>query len=487
MFKKIKAFLFENTSNKQTVAKNTIWLSISNFGGRLIKAAIVIYAARALGTAEYGVFSYAVTLAGFMSLFMDPGINAVLMRDASRSSEEERVSIFSATIIIKTLLLLFGIGVIIFAGPYFSTLPGAKALLPAVAIILAFDTFREFFSSFIRAKEKMEWDAGIFIFTNIAIVAFGYLALRMSPTALALGWGYAIGTTLGAIAVIVVLQKQIREALSHFSRTRVLPILQSAWPFAIAGALGLLFTNSDILIISWMRTASDVGIYSAAIRIIQILYLIPGILQMSTLPLLSRLAKHDKQKFRLVLERTVSLLFMISIPLTIGGMILGTSIMSFIFGSAFVSGGLAFSILAASLVVDFSGAVIVNAIFAYEDQKSLIITAAVGGVSNILFDLLLIPRFGIAGSAAATLIAQTLDNSLLWYLMKRANHFEVFPYLKKISLASIVMAIVTGGSLLLHINLILNIILSTIVYVGVLKLLREPLLGDIRAIISSGV
>ena len=42
MFKKIKAFLFKNTTAKQTIAKNTFWLSISNFGGRLIKAIIII-------------------------------------------------------------------------------------------------------------------------------------------------------------------------------------------------------------------------------------------------------------------------------------------------------------------------------------------------------------------------------------------------------------------------------------------------------------
>ena len=90
MFKKIKAFLFENTTTKQTVAKNTIWLSISNFGGRLIKAIIIIYAARVLNTDGYGVFSYAITLAGFLTLFMDPGINGILMRNYAKAGEKER-------------------------------------------------------------------------------------------------------------------------------------------------------------------------------------------------------------------------------------------------------------------------------------------------------------------------------------------------------------------------------------------------------------
>lgn len=94
MWQRIKSFLFENKTAKQTVAKNTVWLSISNFGGRLIKAVIIIYAARILGAAGYGVFSYAVTLAGFFGLFVDPGINSVLIREGSKASPEERKSLF---------------------------------------------------------------------------------------------------------------------------------------------------------------------------------------------------------------------------------------------------------------------------------------------------------------------------------------------------------------------------------------------------------
>ena len=101
MFQKIKNFLFKNITAKQTVAKNTVWLSISQFGARIIKAAIVIYAARVLGAAGYGVFSYAITLAGFFGIFVDPGINSVLIRDGAKATPTERQSLFSTTLIMK--------------------------------------------------------------------------------------------------------------------------------------------------------------------------------------------------------------------------------------------------------------------------------------------------------------------------------------------------------------------------------------------------
>src|SRR6185295_2625868 len=114
---KIKSFLFKNTSTRQTVAKNTFWLTVSNFGGRLIKSVIVIYAARVLGAANYGVFSYAITLAGFLTLFMDPGVNGILMRDAAKADEEEQRTIFNTIFLIKIVLLVVGVGIIVFIAP----------------------------------------------------------------------------------------------------------------------------------------------------------------------------------------------------------------------------------------------------------------------------------------------------------------------------------------------------------------------------------
>jgi O-antigen/teichoic acid export membrane protein len=483
MFKKIKSFLFKNTNTKQTVAKNTVWLSISNFGGRLIKAAVIIYAARVLGTNGYGVFSYAITLAGFLTLFMDPGINGILMRDAARADEEEKRKIFGTMLAMKLVLLAIGVAVIIFIAPLFSTLPGAKLLLPIVALVLALDTLREFFFSLIRAMEKMQWEAGIFLLTNVGIVVFGFIFLYLSATARSFAWGYVAGDAVGTVVALITLRNYFKNVFSYFSSKLVMPILKAAWPFAISGALGMLFTNTDILIISWMGTASDVGIYSAAIRVIQTLYLVPGIIQFSTLPVLSRLAKKDDAKFRIVLERTLAVVFLASIPLVVGGMIFGTSIMGLVFGIPYRAGGLSFKILMATLLFDFPASIIINALFAYDHQKSLVVSSALGGVLNVGFDLLLIPKFGIAGSAVATLIAQFVNNWYLWHSMKKVNYFSILPRLKKMAAAGVLMGIAGVTFLLIGISTFVNIALCTIIYFVVLALLKEPLIEEVKMII----
>jgi O-antigen/teichoic acid export membrane protein len=184
MFQKIKDFLFKNTTAKQTVAKNTVWLSISNSARRIIKAVIVIYAARMLGAAGYGVFSYAITLAGFFGIFVDPGINSVLIRDGAKATPEERQSLFSTTLIMKAIILAASVLVVIFIAPLLLDAPGAKILLPLVALIIVFDSTREFLASLFRAEEKMQWDAASFLLENLAITVLGFIFLWISATPL---------------------------------------------------------------------------------------------------------------------------------------------------------------------------------------------------------------------------------------------------------------------------------------------------------------
>ncbi len=486
MWSKIKSVLLQNKSARQTVAKNTFWLFVSNFGGRLLKAVAIIYGARVLGTAGWGVFSYAITLAGFFTLFIDPGINSLVLRDAAKSSGEEKGSLIATALFMKIVLVILVSLIVIFIAPFFSTLPGAKILLPIVTLVIVFDTFREFFSSVIRSMEKMEWEAGIFLLTNLGIMTAGLIFLRIRPTPVSLSWAYVVGTGIGAVTATIVIRPYLSRLFSNFSIIVAKKIVFSAWPFAVAGALGILLTNTDVLIISWLRNASDVGIYSAAIRIIQILYIIPSILQYSTLPLLARLANTSSEKFRRGLEQTLSIIFMLSIPIALGGAILSGQIMQFIFGQSYAAGSTAFRILMLTMCVDFPAAIISAALFSYNSQRSLIVASGIGGIVNVVLDLILIPRFGLAGSATATLIAQILLNWYLWHTMKKINYFSVTPLLSRILAAAGVMTIATVLFSSLGVPVLINIAVSGAIYFSALFLLKEPLFWELKSLYQHG-
>ncbi|MBI4087750.1 MAG: flippase [Candidatus Liptonbacteria bacterium] len=494
MWNNVKKLLFKNTSTRQTVAKNTFWLAVSNVGGRLTRAVIIIYSARVLGAAEWGIFSYAVSLVGFVSVFTDIGISPILVRETAKSREdpERQRKILSTSFYLKVFLLALGVLAVIFIAPRFMSLesPSVSTVLVFVTFILAFDTMREFGFSLIRALEKMEWEAGLYLLTNLAIVVTGFAALYLSRSVVSFTFAYALGTGIGMMATIFILwttfREKIRGLFFSFSKKLMWYVLESAWPFAISSFLGVLLINTDILIIGWLRSAEDVGLYSAGQRVVQLLYLLPSIINTSLLPTFSRLAGKDDQKLRSTLEGVLAFVFLIAIPLSLGGLILGKEIIGFLFGGGYVKAALPFQVLMLTMLIDFPTVILSSMIFAYDKQKNLMIYSAIGGVSNVIFDLLFIPRFGIAGSAIATLSAQFLGQIYLRHTAKKVNYFVIAPHLKKIFTAAAVMMLPLLLLKLAGAHVLLTIVVSAAVYLGVLLFLKEPIVREAKLILRAG-
>ena len=303
-----------------------------------------------------------------------------------------------------------------------------------------------------------------------------------NPTAYALSWGYAAGIVIGAGSRGHCREKRNQRGNFKF----FLQAYRADHPVRVAvrghRRPRHAFYKHRILIISWMKTAADVGVYSAAIRFIQVLYIVPGILQMSSSPVLTACqARQRKIPNRARTDRQYDLPDIA--PLAIGGAILGTQIMTFIFGNAFASGSLAFKLLVITLIADYPGAIIVNAIFTYAHRKSLIVSSAIGATINVALDLILIPRFGMTGSAVGTLIAQIVTNWYLSHILKKINYFEIVPHLGKMAVAALAMGIATLALYFAGMNVILNIVISGGVLLGCLMLFRESALEQIIAIV----
>ncbi len=471
----IKSALFENKSPTQTVLKNTFWLTFGNITSKLIRAVLIIYAARILGVAGYGVFSYALAIAGFFSIFADVGITPLLTRESARNPEE-RIYYLSTGFFIKLIFILFSTLLILFVAPLIANIKGASELFSIIIFLFAFDTLRDFFFGFTRSIEKMEIEAGVNIATNLAILAFGGAALIFIPSSKTLTIGYTIGSAIGLIILLFILKNHLKKLWQSFRTNLIKPIITEAWPFALAGLLGGIMLNTDMIMLGWFRDAEEVGLYSAAQRIILFLYLLPGFLAVSLFPSFSRLAGKDNEKFRLILEKGIAAALLLAFPIVVGGTILAPQMIGLIYGSSYLLSSSTFMILLFTLFLIFPGIFIGSAIFAYNRQKLFTGFVSLGALGNVILNFLLIPVYGIAGSALATIGSQLLANGFTWGMMKKINNFQTLIHLPKILIATLIMAAATFFLYTLGVNVILNIIFSAAIYFAALKIFREPLL-----------
>ncbi len=474
--------LLNNVTPGQTIAKNMVWLTVSNVGGRLVRSLIIIYAARVLGAGPWGVFSYAITLTAFFMLLTDFGINGLLTRETTKLRHDLPAlhKVLSTAFIIKMCLLAITLPLIIFLGPHFTNIDEVQKILPLVGLILIFDTLRDFGFSLFRAYEQMEREAALSIFTNACIVVFGVIFLSRASGVTSFTYAYVIGSGIGTVATFWSLGAKFPELFRNFSKKLVRPLLTSAWPFMLAGLLGALMVNTDVLMIGWLRTAEEVGFYAAAQRILLLLYVIPGTLSISSFPLLSRLAAAgDAKRERHVLERTLAFSFLFGLPIMAGGIALGPQLLSLIFGTSFVPATVATQILLLTVPLQFIGIILSNAAFAHDAQKKLITYTAIGGTLNVALNVILIRQWGIEGCAIATLVSQIASVGYLWHTLdRRVISFSIMPHVRKIAGASLVIGI---GAYLLRITGLhpaTIVALSVPCYGLLLILMKEDLIGD---------
>lgn len=485
MLKKIKEFLFHNNTTSQTIVKNVFWLSFGQIFSRLIRSFIIIYSARILGASEFGVFSYIMGLAGFFTVFSDIGVNPIMIRESSQKPESTSSYVATSFWIKLTLLSIASI-LIIFVAPFFAKSQLTAPLILLVALLVFFDSMREFATSVLRIKERMDMEAFVTIVTNVSIVALGFVALLYSSTAKSFTVSYSFGVGIGTLISFYVARKQLASIFKSFKKNLVRPILFSSIPVALLSMFGTFMLNTDIVMIGFWRTLEEIGLYSASQKILLFLYMLPAVVIMTIFPALSRfIGQGNKEKIRMLIEKTVTSSLLIAVPISIGGVILSREIILFLYGASYLPTVPVFTILIITIVLAFPGLAVSNYMLAYNAQKKLAPYIILGALSNIIFDALLIPKYGIVGSAFATLGAHLIYDSSAWIMAKKLNNFFTLRYLKSIFIAGAFMAIGTFIFKSIGMNLILNIALSSIIYIGILIILKEKLFEDIKIAIRS--
>ncbi|MBI2010908.1 MAG: flippase [Candidatus Colwellbacteria bacterium] len=468
MFKKIKSVLLENRSVRQTVAKNTFWLIGGEAAGQALRFLIVVYAARILGAEAWGAFSYAIALAIIFNIVGDLGIGVLFTREAIKKPEIKD-QYLSTAFFIKAAFLVFAALIIILTSPFVTKIEAVRPLLPLVALLLVFDGLREFGYAVNRAREEMQWEATVKIFTHALAVILGFAVLFVSPTPSALASSYVVASLAGFLLMVWLLRKDFKEIFKNFSKILVKPIIQAAWPLALLGILGGIILQSGVLMLGWLKAAGEVGIFSAAQRPVQLLYIFPLLIAVALFPTFTRLIRRGRMEFaRELLEEAIAYLSAVALPICIAGVILADDLVLFFFGREYLATIPSFQILLLTLPLVFPAAVIADAVLAYDRQKVFMKLLAFAALLNIILNLLLIPPLGEIGAALSVLITFLFIYLFAWRGIKKIISFSVLAKLKRPVFASVLMTLglLLGQAVGFHPSV--NLGLSVAVYLAAL-------------------
>jgi O-antigen/teichoic acid export membrane protein len=174
----------------------------------------------------------------------------------------------------------------------------------------------------------------------------------------------------------------------------------------------------DQFVVAGLGTRSDVGIYAVAVGLSETVWWIANAVALALLPRLTRMDADKGAEVTSVACRNTLALAAVAAA-GVGGVSLVAVRM--LFGDAFSPATWAILWLMPGIVALSGAKVLTSYIFSQGKMavNSLIALVALGG--TLLFDVFLIPRFGINGAAAASSLAYVMTLILALYFYQRLS------------------------------------------------------------------
>ena len=460
-----------------TLKKNTYFISI----GQVIKLslALVLYsfACRFLGDEDFGRYSLATTIMFFVLLVDDFGINTWIVREVARDYKSAKKLFGTAaglkiTLISLSVLLLLAINVIM---GYDSRTMIAIAIIAVYGILTS---FVQLGTGIFRGFERMKFDTLIAIIDKVLIVGIGVSVLSAG---LGLYWfstAFVVAGIVGVIVVIVIIRKKFFKPDIVFNFNGSKRIFSGAVVFGISLFLTTLYNRVDMVMLSVMKAPEVWGWYSAAHRLLNFTNEIPLILMVATFPRFSRDSVASKDELSRVFTIGFKYMLILAIPLVPGVIILAEKIILFFSGDEFVNAIPALQILGVDAGLLFLNIFLAGLFGATNNQNKLVVIQILGLFTNVLLNLLLIPRHAHVGASVATVVTESVVFGCTFiYAITRIVKLNKTTFLPK----SIISALLMVGVLLLlrEVHVLICVVCAVAVYFGALLALRGVSIREI--------
>jgi O-antigen/teichoic acid export membrane protein len=404
---------------KRRIAKNTTALLATRIINQVAGFLLVVYASRRLGVEDFGKYSFVVAFYLVFELISFFGLQNYLPREIGRRREEAGKYFVHASVLVGGIALVL-VGAMNGAAAvyglardtYLAAVAASLALLPA-----ALGAAAE--SSFIGI-EKAEFITLLTFVKRSLVTGISILVLWLGHGLVALIIVRAAVEFASAAFSVPLCLWQTRPAALRLDGAFLRRLLRGAMPFAGLAVLASVYWRLDVLLLQRLVGPTEVGIYSASYRLMFLLTLVPESFMNAVYPNLARTWREDRPQFVRLAERALRYLVAFALPAAAGAYVLAEPVVLLVYEVDFARSVAVFSVLIFAVVPIYINNVFYRALFAAEQQLKSIIILVVNIVVLAVGCLVLIPRWGAAGAAAALLIslgAAVVQNYIFTYAL----------------------------------------------------------------------
>lgn len=442
------------------------------------------YISRVLMPENLGKVSFATSIIYYFSMFAQLGIPTYGISACARVRDQKEKFTKTAQEILIINLLMTVVVYAVFLIALFSIprLSAEKPLFLITSITILFNTIGV--EWLYKALEQYSYITTVSItFKLIAIVAM--FSLVHSPEDYVIYGGISIIASTGS-CLLNFLRLHRFISLKPVGGYAFRHHLKAIWVFFAMSVATTIYTNLDTAMLGFMKTDADLGYYSTAVKIKNVLCSLVTSLGTVLLPRLSVLAEEKRwEEFYRVVKKALNFVVLLALPLTLFFILFARESILTLSGDAYLPSVLPMQIITPTiLLIGITNVLGIQILVPLGKERQVLYSEIAGALADLILNAILIPRYASAGAAFGTLIAELTVLAVQCYALRET----VGSVFRQIQYGKLLLGLLLGSALslplrLLHLNFFWTLACSAVVFFGaygsVLFFGKEPLVREL--------
>jgi O-antigen/teichoic acid export membrane protein len=408
---------------RRKVLSSAIWATGQQVVLLGANAVMGILLARTLSVEEFGIFSYAVSLASIGTAIVAGGLSGLAIK-ALLDDPDRQPRTMSSLIMIReafalaAFLLLFGVAIVTGGS-------GEARLASALALLVLFARAWDAVEFWYQANLASRRSATIRIVVVSLMLGVRIAALALGGSMLLFVGLYAIEAALMSGALVA---RYLRESSSpKFGKPEpraAIGLLSQSWILMLSGAASQINLKADQVILQSLLGGAAVGTYAAAARLSELTYFLPVVFMTATFPVLLATRKQhggDSAEYKNMLQNSYDRACWVGIGVAATLVIVGPWLIETLYGQKYADAASILQIHVLPLPFVFMAAVFSKWILSEHLLWASFVRHAMAAGLNVGLNFLLIPLWGLEGAAVATVVSYTVGSYLSCFVGKRTR------------------------------------------------------------------
>lgn len=405
--------------NRRKVVRNVYWAVLGKVVNIVSGLLVGILVARYLGPENFGLMNYVISYVTLFSILAAFGLDSIEIRELSKHYADKE-TIMGSAFAIRLVFAALTILLILLTLWRFESDAYTSAMVMVYSLSLIFsalNVIRNYFTSIVLNEYVVKTEIARTVFG--AVIKVILLVGRCSLT-----W-FIVATTFDFVLVgsgYLYSYNKKGGSLRAWRADRSVAwmLIREAFPLLLSGTAIIIYTKINAVMIRNMMDNASVGQFSVAARITELAIFLPSVIAQTITPLLVQAHQENPARYREKRQLFMDLMVWSAVAMALAMSLPAAPVIRILYGEKYLSAIPVLQIMAWKAVFMALFSASGQMIIIENLQRYAVMRNIVGCIVSVALNFLLIPFWGIVGSAVAAVSTMAFSGYV--------THFFIKPY-----------------------------------------------------------